>query len=494
MKNRHTRLTQLWLDNRYRDPHGHAPGIYYGHEPIYGIGKLECEPMHARRMVRLYQLLKRVRQAGGRSVLDVGGSEGYFAQLCRELFGMEAMSVDLSAEACRRGAELFAMPGCAVDAAHLPFANDSFDLVVCSEVVEHLASPVEAILEMQRVAREAFLLSTEEWMETEAERNEELRDRETTPHGERSFFADVDAKPLFAPYAVETERQIIPNLQQFGDDRTLDLAALRTRLLALRATPSAGEGKQGIVALVCKVPERQPTPKVPSDQQIVDHLLQRTAPVHHIPAVTPDIAWPAAVRLRSNLPPPPKVNGIMSFVKPLPPFSERIDAMLAERPSSYRGQKEDLLALEDKLNLSYDIATAWDFSGELPGGWLVDGHLHGTHGSQLTVDGPDPRLQSPWLGIEAQAAKMVKVEFAVKPAHGSPPDAMAEVFWWVEGDMGFSQSNRVHVVYKPNGSMQTLIFDAPAGILQPNRLLLKLRFDPLSGTHATVSIKRLQIN
>jgi hypothetical protein len=71
---------------------------------------------------------------------------------------------------------------------------------------------------------------------------------------------------------------------------------------------------------------------------------------------------------------------------------------------------------------------------------------------------------------------------------------MAEVFWWVEGDMGFSQSNRVHVVYKPNGSMQTLIFDAPAGILQPNRLLLKLRFDPLSGTHATVSIKRLQIN
>lgn len=39
------------------------------------------------------------------------------------------------------------------DAHHLPFEDDSFDIILCSEVLEHLHSPHIAIAEMQRVLK-----------------------------------------------------------------------------------------------------------------------------------------------------------------------------------------------------------------------------------------------------------------------------------------------------------------------------------------------------
>jgi len=42
----------------------------------------------------------------------------------------------------------------------LPFADASFDLVVCCEVLEHLQEPERGLAEVARVARDAVLLST----------------------------------------------------------------------------------------------------------------------------------------------------------------------------------------------------------------------------------------------------------------------------------------------------------------------------------------------
>ena len=263
----YTRLTRAWLDTRYRDSHGHPPGLYYAHEPIYGLGAPEQEPSHARRIVRLFQLLRRVREAGGQTLLDVGGSEGYFAQLCRELFGMQCLMVDLSAEACRRAAELFALPACAVDCAALPFASNSIDVVTCAEVVEHLAQPIPALLEMQRVASGAFILSTEEWQASAQQRDDVLLKRDLRPHGERTILADGDMTALFSPYEVTFERQVVPDLRRFGDDRCIDAAALRKVMLALPQTPESEVATMGIVLLLRKGRRTPGLPRTPSDAE-----------------------------------------------------------------------------------------------------------------------------------------------------------------------------------------------------------------------------------
>ena len=56
----------------------------------------------------------------------------------------------LDAEIERREASIY----------ELPFEANSFDLVVCCEVLEHLERPAEGLVELARVARQHVLLST----------------------------------------------------------------------------------------------------------------------------------------------------------------------------------------------------------------------------------------------------------------------------------------------------------------------------------------------
>src|SRR5690606_37223289 len=127
-----------------------------------------------------------------------------------------------------------------------------FDVVTCAEVVEHLAEPVPAILELQRVARGTLVLGTEEWHADEADRDAALAERLLHPHGERSVFADRDLEPLFAPLAPRIERQVVPDPSRFGDDRCVDRAALREFLLALAADTLPAAARMGIVVAARK--------------------------------------------------------------------------------------------------------------------------------------------------------------------------------------------------------------------------------------------------
>jgi len=45
------------------------------------------------------------------------------------------------------------------DATHLPFKDNSFDIVLCSEVLEHLNSPLKAIKELARASKKVIVLT-----------------------------------------------------------------------------------------------------------------------------------------------------------------------------------------------------------------------------------------------------------------------------------------------------------------------------------------------
>ncbi len=83
-----------------------------------------------------------VRDGAGRTALDVGAREGHQTRwLQARGYRVTSMDVESRFEGCLR-----------VDAnAPLPFATGSFDLVWCSEVIEHLKDPAASLAELLRV-------------------------------------------------------------------------------------------------------------------------------------------------------------------------------------------------------------------------------------------------------------------------------------------------------------------------------------------------------
>ena len=81
-------------------------------------------------------------------ILDVGCGTGELTRVCREESGGDVVGLDADAEL------LASVPGPTVrgDATRLPFADDSFDLVVCQALLINLPDPVAAVREFARVA------------------------------------------------------------------------------------------------------------------------------------------------------------------------------------------------------------------------------------------------------------------------------------------------------------------------------------------------------
>jgi len=96
-----------------------------------------------------------------RRVLEVGCGEGIvLATLAARLPGTRFDGLELDERVL--GQARIRCPGAKLvrgDACELPFGNQSFDLVVCLEVLEHLPEPARALRELRRVARAGCLLS-----------------------------------------------------------------------------------------------------------------------------------------------------------------------------------------------------------------------------------------------------------------------------------------------------------------------------------------------
>lgn len=109
--------------------------------------------------------LDAVRQEVGalrpRSILDAGCGEGLSLGAVLERRRVDyAAGVDMLAGSVRFAAanqpRAWFLRG---DVTSLPFADHSFDVVMCCEVLEHLDDPAAALRELRRVARRALVLS-----------------------------------------------------------------------------------------------------------------------------------------------------------------------------------------------------------------------------------------------------------------------------------------------------------------------------------------------
>ncbi|HUU53358.1 MAG TPA: S-layer homology domain-containing protein [Armatimonadota bacterium] len=286
-----TRKNLSYLDSRYR--RGLSRGQYYAHEPVYGVGGTRSEPHQAAKFARAYSLLRRLSQMEFTTLLDVGGAEGYHADLARHLLSAQVVTSDVSVEASLRAGELFGLPAVAGDAHWLPYADESFDVVLCCEVLEHVTDPVAVMCEVARVARRYAVFTTEQIAHLPREREIRLllADMES-PHAELHWFLPDDFSTVLGEGVTHERQAVIPEAlsQQLAAGREPTPEEIRDLVLQMTRLGPTDRPELGILVMKAKGSAPPIATSQAGDKALLDAVL-----AHRLPQEPPTPPGPQGI-------------------------------------------------------------------------------------------------------------------------------------------------------------------------------------------------------
>ena len=253
--------TRAWLESSYRSA---LEQIGAGYEPVWDAhGRpLRLTRYHfqeIQRKVKVFRWLDRLRFA---SFLDVGSGFDVYPNLVRERYGAEAYFSDFThaMNVPYRGAAGGRLDhAVTLNAARLPFADGAFDVVLASEVLEHLVRPLEVIAELLRVSRVAVILTSLEALSSN--RRERFRSHWRVDvrraHVERNFFLLSELEAVFGSDwhhenllhdAILPASAFLPDAEQqaaYGALRDVDSV-----VDALRRATSVGDHRPGSMGIL----------------------------------------------------------------------------------------------------------------------------------------------------------------------------------------------------------------------------------------------------
>lgn len=111
---------------------------------------------------RYYGILAEIEKLPFKTFLDAGCAEGMFLLGVKKMVpNAEVYGVDFSAVGVRKAkfySGRVASLACA-DLGHLPFGDNSFDLVLCSETLEHIVDDVSALKDLIRICKKTCIVT-----------------------------------------------------------------------------------------------------------------------------------------------------------------------------------------------------------------------------------------------------------------------------------------------------------------------------------------------
>ncbi|HET6202024.1 MAG TPA: class I SAM-dependent methyltransferase [Planctomycetota bacterium] len=506
----YTRLTRSWLDARYRlrSPEG----IFRAHAPIYGFGSPHSDPDAHFRIARALRILRALDGLRFETLLEVGGGEGYLGRLVRRLFGARVLSGDLSAEAGRRAFEFFGLEAAAFDAARLPFRDAAFDVVVCSEVIEHVEFPVETLLELDRVAGGAILVTSQEFRADRGTVEANLAERRDLPHAERNFLHPDDLRLLLG-----AEIEWSPLYRELGETPSGREAVAKWVPAVVEDRPGPGPGYGGFVAK-WKDPRREGGRRR-TDAELLRELLDVAVPARALPeGEAPPLSEDFRRRLdcpfcgtglaaegrefrcggcRRRFPSQGGVPLLLDLDAPDPTCEElgrRLRAL-----SWQEARAKAVLALRERLQLPDGSRQMdWDFSkAEDRSRWFANDQLAPRAGGagvfSWRATGPDPWIVGPLLVLPAGGVGTIEVEMRVANPDYPVEAGRSQVFWLGEGDLSFGEGKSA--LFTPRNDGEVRAYRVPVGGhpgWPRGEAGLWIRFDPLDGP-GEVDLHRIRL-
>jgi hypothetical protein len=223
---------------------------------------LRMTKLHFDGLVRKLRMLRWLDRMRFDSFIDVASGWENFPAIVRRRYGVPSYGSDLN-HALNHPVDM-ALGGkvdhaVTLNLASLPFADGAFDAVVCSEVLEHLVCPVEAVSELMRVARRYLIVTSLETLAADRFRRwiSEMRLDVRVPHVERNFLVAAEVEALFGAGSRHENLLHLPSMPgggAGGDEAVTGLADLEALVAALvRAVSTTAHGPGGLGLLVVKL-------------------------------------------------------------------------------------------------------------------------------------------------------------------------------------------------------------------------------------------------
>jgi SAM-dependent methyltransferase len=253
--------TQAWLDETM-DPGIAARSL--GENLVYapdGQPQL-VDRVHFGRLRRKLKIFRWLDRLEFGSFLDLASGWEHYPFLVRARYGAEAYYSDMVHRMnlpidCPEFGKLD--HAVTLQLPRLPFADAAFDVVLCSEVFEHLVRPVESLAELWRITRKYLIVTSLEALAVNRWQRllSQLRVDVRQPHVERNFLLLSEFEALLGPGVLHENLQFVASepVSPFAPPAAQDAAlaelrsveALAAALTRAVAVASHGPGALGIV-------------------------------------------------------------------------------------------------------------------------------------------------------------------------------------------------------------------------------------------------------